>query len=82
MFWPLPMSLAAIFKSYIPTMLTMAVSLMTVIISLPRAGMMFLMAWGATILKKMVDFLRPRARPASVWPMSTERMPPRMISAV
>ena len=34
------------------------------------------------ILRKIVEFLRPRARPASFWPLSTERMPPRMISEV
>ena len=42
MFYPEPISFAAILRSYIPTILTIAVSLITVIISFPSAGMMFL----------------------------------------
>ena len=63
-------------------MLTIAVSLITVIISLPSAGMIFLIACGATIFIKTVYLDSPSAIPASVCPLSTDKIPPLITSAV
>ena len=82
MFWPEPISFAAMLRSYNPTILTMAVSLITVIISFPSAGITFLIACGATIFRKIVHLDNPKANPASVCPASTDCMPLRITSAV
>lgn len=63
-----------------PIMLTIEVSFIRAIISLPIEGIQFFMAWGATIFLRIVRRGRPRARPASVWPLSTERKPARIFS--
>ena len=52
-----------------------------VIISLPNAGIMFLIACGATIFRKIVNLDNPSASPASVCPLSTDCMPLRITSA-
>ena len=56
------------------------VSLTIMMNSLPRAGRMFLMAWGRMICVMVNLWLMPRLRAASVWPISTAWMPERMIS--
>ena len=82
MFCPEPISFAAILRSYIPTILTIAVSLITVVISFPSDGMIFLIACGAIIFLKIVKFESPSAIPASFCPGSTDKIPPRIISEV
>ena len=72
--------MAAAVRSYMPIMLTMEVSLIRAISSLPMEGITFLMAWGMTMYHMVVPADSPRDRPASVCPTSTDRMPPRMFS--
>ena len=50
--------------------------------SLPTGGMMTRIACGSTMRRSVVSRVMPIALAASVWPLSTERMPPRTTSAV
>eukprot|EP01022_Parablepharisma_sp_SALTPOND_P021562 TRINITY_DN427_c3_g1_i1.p1 TRINITY_DN427_c3_g1~~TRINITY_DN427_c3_g1_i1.p1 ORF type:complete len:882 (+),score=278.44 TRINITY_DN427_c3_g1_i1:1771-4416(+) len=58
------------------------VSLIMLITSLPTGGMITRMACGSTMRRKAVRRVMPIALAASVWPLSTARMPPRTTSAV
>ena len=48
--------------------------------SLASVGRTFLSTCGAMIFSMVCRYVRPRLRPASICPLSTERMPLRMIS--
>ena len=63
-----------------PTRLMMDVSLSSAIISLPMAGMTFLIACGKTILTIVCVQGMPSDLPASICPLSTDKMPARMFS--
>ena len=56
-------------------------SLMLMMNSLPMAGMEFFTAWGKTTFSMACQPVMPRERAASVWPASTDSMPPRSTSA-
>ncbi|SKX29331.1 Uncharacterised protein [Mycobacteroides abscessus subsp. massiliense] len=60
---------------------TMDVPFTRLITSLAALGMTDRMAWGSTIRKNWRRRGMPSAAAASNWPSSTDRMPPRMISA-
>jgi hypothetical protein len=47
---------------------------------LPSGGMMTRRACGSTTSRKIWNGFRPSARAASLWPLATDRMPPRRIS--
>lgn len=51
-------------------------------VSLPVGGMITRIAWGSTIRRSAVVWLMPSAWAASVWPSSTDWIPPRTISAM
>ena len=77
-----PMAWATPNISVPPITATREVVLSIVISSLPVGGTMTRMAWGSTMRRIVWLPVRPRACAASVWPWSTERMPPRTISAM
>ena len=52
------------------------------IVSLPVGGTMTRMAWGSTTRRIVLPRLMPSACAASAWPLSTDRMPARAISAM
>ena len=58
--------LIALIKSNIPIMLTIDVSLIRAMNSLPRVGIIFFIAWGITIFIIVAVKLRPIARPPSI----------------
>lgn len=51
-------------------------------VSLPVGGMITRMACGSTIRRMVWKRLMPSACEASLWPSSTDWMPPRTISAM
>ena len=58
-----------------------AVPLITLIDWLASAGRMARIAWGNVIRRRVRNEPMPSAALATVWRRSTDRMPPRMISA-
>ena len=58
------------------------VSLTMAIVSLPVGGTMTRMAWGSTTRRMVLPGGMPSAWAASAWPLSTDRMPARAISAM
>ena len=58
------------------------VSLTIAIVSLPVGGTMTRIACGRTMRRIALPRLMPRAAAASAWPLSTDRMPARAISAM
>ena len=75
------MVLAANIISAMPSTEQMEDSLTMVTSSLASAGSTFLMAWGSTTRRMDCQLLRPSERAASIWPLSTARIPARKISA-
>ena len=57
-------------------------SLMLTMNSLPTDGRILRMACGRTTVVIVCQWVMPMACAASNWPLSTETMPPRMISAI
>ena len=55
---------------------------MLTISSLPTLGRILRMACGSTTVVIVCQWVMPMACAASNWPLSTEKMPPRMISAM
>ena len=50
--------------------------------SLPMVGTTTRMAWGRTIRRMDMMRVMPMEEAASIWPRSTERIPPRTISVM
>ena len=58
------------------------VSLTMAMVSLPVGGTITRIAWGSTIRRMVRPGGIPKAWAASIWPLSTDRMPARAISAM